>query len=353
MFGTVRLALVALASTWVASAEAVEVNITAKGHAFNPSWSPDGQWLAFELNKYEGAIELYVVKIANGNPVGAPLKVDVPGATSSFATGGSVAQAPNWHPKGMLIFEGSNSGGTNRLYYWAPSGQKASELLNVGQIKGDLSWPSVSPDGKTVAFVSDATGLGDLYTWNRDTNAVTMALTSPFSEMAPRYSADSTSIAYSRKNQGGEDLFVFTGGQSVPRIGGNGDQSRPIWSGGTLVFFSNERGDDRWDIANSAAVGDKKTIAKDIRLPLRASPSLSPDGKWVAYGVVTPEKADAIFLTTVDGSRTVEINTGLVATGEPAMISTGGRTWLAFTALPSNSADWRSLQIIDVTDKLQ
>lgn len=336
-----------------AVASAAEVNITAKGHAFNPVWSPDGQWLAFELNNYQGSIELYVVKVQGGTPMGSPTKMVVPGASSSFSTAASVAAAPAWHPKNQLIFEGSAAGGNSRLYFWAPGGQTASELLSATQAKDDLTWPAISPDGKMVAFVGSSTGQGDVYFWDRNTNAVTQAFTSPFSEMAPRYAPTSTELAYSRKNQGGEDLFVWSAAGNTPRIGGNGDQSRPVWSGTNVVFYTNERGDDRWDVAVSKGAGDKQILAKDIRLPQRAAPAMSPNGQWVAYGVTTPEKADAVFLTKVDGSATVEINTGFVAAGEPSLVNAGGRTWLAFTALPSNSADWRGLHIIDVTDKVK
>jgi len=334
-------------------ANAAEVSLTERGHAYNPSWSPDGQWLAFELNRFEGSVDLFVVKVQNGNPMGAPQKVTVPGAGSNFSSGGTIAAAPNWHPQGQLIFEGSNAGGTNRLYFWAPGGQKASELLNTTQIKGDLSWPAVSPDGKLLAFVSDATGQGDLYTWNRSTNQVSQALTSTFSEMAPRYSKDGSKVAYSRKNLGGEDLFILQGTQSVPRIGGNGDQTRPAWIGDSVVFFSNERGEDHWDIATSAAPGDKRVLAKDVRLPLRATPAVSPDGQWIVYGVSDPEKAHFIMLTAVDGSRTIQIETDKVAAGEPAMVEAGGRMYVAFTALPAASADWRALHVMDITEQVK
>ena len=59
-----------------------------------------------------------------------------------------------------------------------------------------------------------------------------------------------------------------------------------------------------WDVAVSGSAGQSKTLAKDVRLPFRAPPALSPDGKWVAYGLESPDKANSIWLTKVDGSKT-------------------------------------------------
>lgn len=333
------------------SASAAEIGTTGQGHASNPAWSKDGQWLAFELNSFGGQIDLYVVKVQNGNPVGTPQKVTLPGGSSAFSGGGSIAVAPTWHPQGRLIFEGSNKGGSNRLFDWAPGGQGATELLSVAQVAGDLSWPTVRGDGKAIAFVSDATGLGDVYIWDRTSNTVGAALTSPFTESGPRYGGGED-LAYTRKNSGTEDLFMLQGGKSVPLVGGNGDQSRPVWAGSSVLFFSNERGEEHWDLGISSGVGNKSTLARDVRLPDRAPPALTPDGQWVAYGVSDPEKADRILFTRLDGSRTVEVETGLVACGDPSVVEAGGRWFLAFTALPSQGSDWRGLHVIDITGRL-
>lgn len=346
MHSLMMLALVA------GAAHAAEVSVADRGHAYNPQFSPDGSQVAFEINNMSGKIDLYVAKLQNGNPLGTPAKVALPGASSSFGGGGSVASAPNWHPDGALIFEGSNAGGTMRLYFWQPGGAAAAEMLSAGQAGGDLSWPAISSDGQSVAFVSDQTGAGDVYIWNRATNAVNKTVASPFSEMSPRFDEDGGQFAYSRKNNGTEDLFTHAGTKSTPRIGGNGDQSRPVWSGGTIVYFTNERGDDHWDIGTSSGPGNKQVIAKDVRLPMRATPALSPDGRYVAWGSNINEKAGSIYVTPVSGGSTVKIDTGLVATGEPAIASAGGRTYLAFTALPKAGADWRTLHVIDITGKL-
>jgi hypothetical protein len=71
----------------------------------------------------------------------------------------------------------------------------------------------------------------------------------------------------------------------------------------------------------------------------------------VAYGSDLSDKGKFIFLTKVDGSGTVQVDTGLIAAGEPALASADGRTFMAFTALPDVGADWRQLHIVDISDK--
>jgi Tol biopolymer transport system component len=336
----------------VGAAQAAEINHTAAGHVFNPTWAPDGKWLAFEINDYEGTNDLYVVELMSGLAKGTPSKAQLPGARSSFSGGGTVAGAAVWHPEGPLIFEGSNAGGTTRLFMLSPGTQSAGELITGSQIKGDLSWPAVSPDGRRVSFVSDVSGAGDIHVWDRSTNSVTRLLTSPFSEMAPAFHQGGERMAYSRKNRGGEDMFVLEGTSSRPWVGGNGDQTRPNWSGDAIVFFSNEGGDDQWDICVSRQPGQKTIIGSNIRLPLRAQPELTPDGQWVVYGVSDPEQSHKIFLSRLDGTRTIRINTGLIAAGEPAVTEVNGQTFLAFTALPKAGADWRQLHVVNISNQL-
>jgi Tol biopolymer transport system component len=340
------------------AAHAGEISSGARGHAFNPVWSPDGRYLAFEINDYERTNDLYMVEIASGSAVAAPQKVVLPGARSSFSGGGSVAMGPVWHPKGALIFEGSASGGSSRLYLVMPGRQAAGELLTGSQIGGDLSWPTVSPDGSAVMFVSDVTGGGDLYSWDQASNTVSQITSSPFAEMAPKFSEDGSQVVFTRKNRGGHDVYIMANGAVRPRIGGNGDQSRPAWHASDVIFYSNERGEQEWDIMVSAGVGKKRSVVKNVRLPHRMSPSITPDGGypdqgWVVYGVSDPTKSGKLYCESLFDDRIYEIETGLVAAGEAAMAFVGGRWMLAFTALPARGADWRQLHVIDISSYFQ
>ena len=59
------------------------------------------------------------------------------------------------------------------------------------------------------------------------------------------------------------------------------------------------------------------------------------------------------MFTKLDGSKTVGFDTGMVAVGEPSLTSHGGRTYLAFTGIPFDEAEWRQVHILDVTEKLR
>ena len=56
---------------------AAEVSSSAAGHVFNPTWSQDGRWVAFEVNDYEGTNDLYVVEMMSGQQRGAPSKAQM------------------------------------------------------------------------------------------------------------------------------------------------------------------------------------------------------------------------------------------------------------------------------------
>lgn len=336
------------------TAHAAEVTWVGGGHAGNPQWSPDGSWLAFEVNNNADKVELYVVKVSNGNP-SAPQKLTIPGGSSSFSAGASYAANPNWHPRGPVLFEAANPGGLTRLYFLSPGGSSPAEYLSVTQAPGNLAWPTISPDGGTLAYTSSATGAGDIYLFSQSTSTVSATVKTETPENAPRFSTDGKTLVHSRKNFGTEDVYTWKMGdkEALPLKGGNGDQSRPRYAKTEVVYFTNERGDDKWDIAAIAAVGaERRIIAKDIRLPLRSQPAITPDGLSVLYTSSAPAQDSSVFVARLDGTGTKEIKTGLSAVGDAAIVTANGRSFLAFTALPNSGSDWRQLHVVDVTGQI-
>jgi len=339
-----------LCLTYSQVAYATEIPIASSGHATNPVWSADGSKLAFEVNEYAGKIDLFAVSM-EGIEYKEIKKVDAGMTGGSFGASVGVNAAPTWLGK-SLIFEHSRKGIPNRIYS-SDFIRPARPLIQMDQLSGDLSWSTLSSDGKSLYFVSDSQGSGDIFSYTfKGRKLLPVVESNSYSEMAPMLNPSGTLI-YTRKHGNGEDIYTTTGGSPKKWVGGNGDQTRPAWANDSVVFFSNERGVDLWDVVSSLKPSSKTVLARNIRLPIRATPALSPNQEWVAYGTQDPDKSNAIWISKVDGSKTFAVKTNHIACGEPALTESNGRILLAYTALPAEGSAWRKLHVIDITEKFQ
>lgn len=351
------LSLAAAGVLLAAPAVAGEVRFAPEdGHAENPSWSADGKWLAFEVNRFEGSgVDLFIAGV-NGAIAKDGAKINLPGGTSKFGSGGQVVSNATWHAQGFTVFEGSNQGGKYRLYVYNPGGASATELLNATLAPGHLTFPAISGDGMSVGFISDQTGNGDLRSWDRTKNTVAPLTSSDGTESFPEFSSDGKSVLFTRKSGGTDDIFEYDIASQGEKafVSGGGSQSRATYAANdAVIYFSSERGEGIWDIGVvDSGGGGKKILAKDVRLPTRARPALSPDGAWVAWTSNDPGNSSTVMVSAVDGSKTVPIATEFTGCGEPALTVQNGRVLLAFTYLPQSGADWRKLYVMDITDQL-
>lgn len=335
------------------SAEAGQVNFGADGHAVNPVWSLDGKFLAFEVNTYGGdGISMYFTEIA-GETNKTPQRIKLPGSSGPYSSQQVVMNA-TWHPDGLAVFEGSNSGGKFRLYFMNPGGAMAHEMLTNQQAPGNLQFPVVAPNGNLLGYISDQFGKGDVMAWNRSSNQITQVTKTPdVSEVFPTFHKGDGKVLFMRKGSVATlHESALTGGESTVAQG-NGDQTRPVYAGDKVLYFTSERGEGKWDLAVIGRDGSgKKILARDVKLPERSRPAISADGKYVAYVYADPTKDGSVRFQPIAGGTEIEVPTGFTACGEPAIGMQNGRYLLAFTALPSNDSDWRFLYIKDVSDKL-
>ncbi len=337
------------------AAQAGEVRFAGQqGHAENPAWSKDGKFIAFEVNRFAGDISMYFAEVS-GDIAKEGKAVKLPGASSSFGGSGQVVMNATWHQDGIAVFEGSNQGGQLRLYYAAPGGSVAAEMLGSTKAPGGLSFPTISPDGNKLAFVSDSTGNGDIRTWDRSTDKLTQVTSTPGSESFPSYSREGDRLLFTRKVNDSLAVFEYDveSGSEKQLASGMGDQTRPVHAAdGAVVYFS-AQAEGKWDLVAVDGDGSNtRKLAEGVRFPIRARPAVSPDGEWVAFAYDDPTRSSKIMIKRLDGSATVEVPTSFVACGEPSLGSQAGRVLLAFTALPSADSDWRFLSVVDVTDKL-
>ena len=142
-----------------------------KGDSFNflPSWSPDGDWVAYLSDQAKGK-EFNIWKIASTG--GTPIQV-----TSDFDDLGELAITADRSPKTLSW---SKDGKNIAFSRSTKSGQVVNkDIYSVSSYGGEKTemvsspWndycPAYSPDGKAVAFISDRSGSAEIWTMDLQT----------------------------------------------------------------------------------------------------------------------------------------------------------------------------------------
>jgi len=141
-----------------------------------------------------------------------------------------------------------------------------------------------SPDGKTIAFISDATGEEEIYTVPQDGSAKPKQLTkgSTMRLFRPAWSGDNKRIAY-------------------------GDKEGRLWvipaEGGTAVQVADERNYRVTDYV------------------------WSPDGQWLAYSLSTPTTNRALWIWGVADAKARQVTEGFFGEHDPSWDPEGKYLW--------------------------
>ncbi len=187
-----------------------------------------------------------------------------------------------------------------------PSWSIALAILLIGTVAGAIAWslirptasrrgsmrfstvtnfagveaePSMSPDGRSVAFVSNRGGQFDIWVGLVNGGNLVRITSDPNLESRPRWSPDGTKIAYARLNDSGAwDIWMAPafGGTARRLISGGAD---PAWSpdGRQLAYAA---GNTIWIV--DANGGTPRAITKADR-SMHRQPVFSRDGRRLAF----------------------------------------------------------------------
>jgi Tol biopolymer transport system component len=201
---------------------------------FDPSWSPDGEKIAFASNR-DGNYEIYVMNADGSDVIRLTDNDDV------------LDREPSWSPDGEKIAFVSNRdaieepdeiGDANAIYSMdADDGSDVTMLTDNDVPLG--SHPTWSPDGEKIAFVSFRDGDNEIYSMDADDGSdVTMLTEHEANHLYPTWSPDGEKIAFSSNREGGENFEIYEmdadDGSDVTRLTEDDEDDRePDWGTNT------------------------------------------------------------------------------------------------------------------------
>ncbi|MGB0388203.1 MAG: thioredoxin domain-containing protein [Ardenticatenaceae bacterium] len=217
----------------------------------------------------------------------------------------------------------SSEGQIERVAFMGPFGQSqalqvyvmnpdGSGLKSLTEELGEGYFPSLSPDGKRVALVSNTSVDPDIFVVDVASNEATNLTNTPGFDNQPTWSPDGKQIAFITDRDGGDtDIWVMDADGSNPRrLASNpGQESMGGWSADSskIVFSTqNEVGEALWIM--DVKSGETTQLTESVQGRLDNSPSWSPDGKLIAFHSSESNGPPAIYTIQPDGSQRQQVS---------------------------------------------
>lgn len=266
--------------TFESTENVLRVSNSDEGSDFDPSVSPDGQWVFFASTRHRPTSDIYMKRV-DGT------------AITQLTSDAAQDVMPSASPDGRRIAFASNRAGSYDIYVMSASGGQA---VQVTSDPGQELRPTWSPDGKTLAFCRTAEGKDRWEIWVTDVNRPgnTRFLTYG---LFPSWQPGGRTIAFQRSRERGDRYFS-------------------IWT---------------VDYINGEAVNPTEVISSAVAACI--NPSWSPDGGFIAFStVVSPESLAAnmaapgrtsptqadLWIVKADGSARASLTAGPAANLSPA-----------------------------------
>jgi Tol biopolymer transport system component len=269
----------AVSELWVIDVESGARRRIDVPDAVQPSWSPDGRFIAY-WSIENGVRNLWSVPAGGGTPI--PI-------TKDEATDWS----PVWSPDGRWLYFCSDRGGTMNVWRVAidGSGHPSGNAMPVATPSNYSGMLSLTRSGNRLAYVQFAAHTAIM---RADFDPALGRITSPATQLSPaaraganpQISPDGQRVAFSNVGDGQEDLFIVgLDGRNLERLTNDAARDRlPRWSpdGSRIAFFSNRTG--KYEIWTMRP--DGSDLSQLSQLPDANTPVYSRDGTRMAVHIL-------------------------------------------------------------------
>ena len=203
--------------------------IDSSRHASGPSWSPNGDRIAFQARN-NTATSIYVMN-ADGNDI-----IRLTYEANVFDN------EPCWTVNDKILFgRGNPAYGNGEIWMVNPDG---GDLHRVGNIAG--ATPRSSNDGSKIVFASLSDGDWEIWIMNADGSNPIQITDNQFNDWLPSWSPDFDRIAFESDRDGNHEIYTMDiNGHNVYNLTNNGYYNGcPRWSpdGSKIVFESSQSG---------------------------------------------------------------------------------------------------------------
>lgn len=179
-----------------------------------PAWAPDGKRMAMTLSK-DGNPEIYVMDVDTRR-------------LRRLTTGAAIDTEPAWAPDGKSLVFTSDRGGTPQIYRIPATGGRATRLTFEGKYNSRATF---APDGKSLALIHGNKGTFRTAVLDLENNTLRV-LTKTTLDESPSFAPNGGMLLYATISGGGGTLAgVSTDGRVRQELAAeHGEVREPAWS---------------------------------------------------------------------------------------------------------------------------
>jgi TolB protein len=176
-------------------------------------------------------------------------------------TGVDLNASPSLSPDGREIAFAGSAGGNADIYVVGVAGGTAKRLTTSRALEASPAW---SPTGRQILYTSDLTGTPQIYVMEAEgTGSRRITFAGNWNDEAA-WSPDGSRIAFACRNEGDFNICVmdFSTGQTI-QITSEGSNGHPSWSpDGEKVVYSSRRGGSTQIYTSDANGQNKRQLTK-------------------------------------------------------------------------------------------